>query len=131
MSSTRGREGGDGVKGLDSVSFAGSQVTMVKSTEHLCSIVFELPDRLGGLEISIESSGAIGVGESSQVFDAGPELARRCLDLLGSTVSAVELTSEGDLTIRFAAGDALVVRNEAGPYESYQVVLAGKVIHVA
>lgn len=126
----RRRESAD-VSKLDLAVFAGAVVTMVKASEHQTSIVLRLSNRLDGAEINIESTASIrldaGAGE---VLDAGPELARPCLELIGRKVIETRLSQQGELAFGFGDGVKLVVQRE-GPYESYQITVASMPAYVA
>ena len=118
----------------ESLSLDGATLTAVEVSAFQSTLVFQPREVISSVEVNIESSGVIAAETDSpsnsadDALDAGLELGRACLDLIGKSVNVVEGDDSG-LVISFDDGWKLRILVE-GPYESFQVTVGGEVVLV-
>ncbi len=118
----------------ESLSMDGATLVAVEVSAYQSTLFFETPEVGPLVEVNVESSAVVAHGadfrtkSAGDAKDAGLDLGRSCLDLIGKTVSTVE-SDDGDLIITFGDGWKIGILAE-GPYESYQVTVRGDVVLV-
>ena len=119
----------------ESLTLDGSMLLAVEISLYQTILRFE-PAVVGRLvAVNIQSSGAIdsvsaaSSGIEAEPMDAGLDLGRACLDLIGKTVADVEIGKD-DLVLTFDDGSRFTVIREDNGGESYQVQVRGEVVLV-